>query len=99
MGVQKLKQALNLQPHPEGGFYAETFRDDSVKLLTSSLPPHFKVGRPVSTAIYFLLPTGSKSRMHLIPSAEVWHFYSGEPLTNMWMLFECRYWRWIRMVL
>ncbi|CAM6108947.1 unnamed protein product [Calypogeia fissa] len=81
MGVQKLKEALNLQPHPEGGFFAETFRDDSVKLETSSLPSHFKVGRPVSTAIYFLLPTGSKSRMHIIPSAEVWHFYGGEPLT------------------
>lgn len=42
MGVQKLIQALNLQPHPEGGFYTETFRDDSVKLLTSSLPSHCK---------------------------------------------------------
>lgn len=81
MGVQKLIEALNLQPHPEGGFFAETFRDDSVQLSTSSLPSHFKVGRSVSTAIYFLLPTGSKSRMHIIPSAEVWHFYSGDPLT------------------
>lgn len=81
MGVQKLIQALNLQPHPEGGFYAETFRDEYVNLPTSALPSHFKVGRSVSTAIYFLLPTGSKSRIHIIPSAEVFHFYGGEPLT------------------
>ncbi len=40
-----------------------------------------KVARPVSTAIYFLLPTGAVSRLHRIPCAEVWHFYAGEPLT------------------
>jgi hypothetical protein len=40
-----------------------------------------KVARPVSTAIYFLLPTGAVSCLHRIPCAEVWHFYAGEPLT------------------
>lgn len=40
-----------------------------------------KVGRAVSTAIYFLLPAGSVSRLHRIPCAETWHFYKGEPLT------------------
>eukprot|EP00850_Spirogloea_muscicola_P021322 SM000244S08557 [mRNA] locus=s244:47391:48261:- [translate_table: standard] len=39
------------------------------------------VGRAVSTAIYFLLPAGSVSRLHRMPAAEVWHFYLGEPLT------------------
>ncbi|VAI60383.1 unnamed protein product [Triticum turgidum subsp. durum] len=40
-----------------------------------------KVGRAVSTAIYFLLPSGSVSHLHRIPCAETWHFYKGEPLT------------------
>lgn len=81
MAVSKLVSFLELHPHPEGGFFKETFRDDSFRLHTSSLPPHYKVDRSVSTAIYFLLPTGSISRLHRIPSAEVWHFYQGDPLT------------------
>ncbi|GJT95980.1 photosystem I chlorophyll a/b-binding protein 6, chloroplastic [Tanacetum coccineum] len=40
-----------------------------------------KVDRPISTAIYFFLPTGNVSNLHRIPSAETWHFYLGEPIT------------------
>ncbi|XP_052200376.1 uncharacterized protein LOC127806865 isoform X2 [Diospyros lotus] len=40
-----------------------------------------KVGRPISTSIYFLLPSGSVSHLHRIPCAETWHFYMGEPIT------------------
>ncbi|MED6171014.1 hypothetical protein PIB30_036773 [Stylosanthes scabra] len=72
---------LNLQPHPEGGFYAETFRDESIHLSKSQLPPQYKVDRPVSTSIYFLLPSGSVSRLHRIPCAETWHHYIGDPIT------------------
>ncbi|XP_057969611.1 uncharacterized protein LOC131158776 [Malania oleifera] len=72
---------LNLKPHVEGGFYAETLRDTSVLLSKSQLPPQYKVDRPVSTSIYFLLPSGSVSLLHRIPCAETWHFYMGEPLT------------------
>ncbi|ESQ34888.1 hypothetical protein EUTSA_v10008865mg [Eutrema salsugineum] len=72
---------LNLRSHQEGGFFAETFRDSSVLLSTSQLPPTFKVDRAVSTSIYFLLPSGSVSRLHRIPMAETWHFYLGEPIT------------------
>ncbi|KAL0315926.1 UNVERIFIED_CONTAM: hypothetical protein Sradi_5470800 [Sesamum radiatum] len=72
---------LNLKPHPEGGFYCETFRDNSILLSKSHLPPQYKVDRPVSTSIYFLLPSGCVSHLHRIPCAETWHFYLGEPLT------------------
>ncbi|XP_020867021.1 uncharacterized protein LOC9326383 isoform X2 [Arabidopsis lyrata subsp. lyrata] len=51
-----------------------------VNLLGSSIQK-FKVDRAVSTSIYFLLPSGSVSRLHRIPMAETWHFYLGEPLT------------------
>eukprot|EP00850_Spirogloea_muscicola_P007871 SM000041S15430 [mRNA] locus=s41:15162:16016:- [translate_table: standard] len=81
MAARQLVAQLRLQPHPEGGFFAETLRDTSVHLPQSALPPSYLVGRAVSTAIYFLLPAGSVSRLHRMPAAEVWHFYLGEPLT------------------
>lgn len=60
---------LDLKPHPEGGFYRETFRDGRAAS-----------GRSVSTAIYYLLGTGDVSEWHRVDAAEVWHFYAGAPL-------------------
>ena len=62
-----LIQQLGLQPHPEGGHFRETFRDNNS-------------GRAHSTAIYFLLKRGEASRWHRVDAAEVWHFYRGAPL-------------------
>ncbi|KAK9101571.1 hypothetical protein Scep_025001 [Stephania cephalantha] len=81
MKASEVVALLNLKPHPEGGFYSETFRDFSVNLLKSQLPPQYKVDRPISTSIFFLLPSGCISHLHRIPCAETWHFYKGEPLT------------------
>ncbi|KAL1823902.1 hypothetical protein ACET3Z_010680 [Daucus carota] len=72
---------LNLQPHPEGGFFTETFRDTSIILSRSHLPSQYKVDRAVSTNIYFLMPSGNVSHLHRIPCSETWNFYLGEPLT------------------
>jgi hypothetical protein len=60
---------LKLKPHPEGGHFRETFRD---------VEGH--KGRAHSTAIYFLLKRGEKSRLHRVDAAEVWHWYAGAPL-------------------
>jgi hypothetical protein len=61
---------LGLQPHPEGGWYAETFRD-----------PQGVAGRAASTAIYYLLAAGQTSAWHRVKDAsEVWHYYAGAPL-------------------
>jgi predicted cupin superfamily sugar epimerase len=60
---------LDLKPHPEGGFYRETFRD-----------PREVDGRSVGTAIYFLLAEGAGSHWHCVDAAELWHFYEGAPL-------------------
>ncbi|KAJ7956005.1 RmlC-like jelly roll fold [Quillaja saponaria] len=81
LSATEIVAKLNLKPHPEGGFYEETFRDDSVFLQRSQLPSEYKVDRPVSSCIYFLLPSGNVSRLHRIPCAETWHFYMGDPLT------------------
>ncbi|KAK8921142.1 hypothetical protein KSP39_PZI020744 [Platanthera zijinensis] len=72
---------LHLKPHPDGGFYSETLRDTSIILPKSHLPPSYKVDHPISSAIYFLLPSGSKSYLHRLPCAESFHFYLGEPHT------------------
>ena len=62
---------LNLKPHPEGGYYRETFRD----------PNKAAGGRAASTAIYFLLKRGEKSHWHRVDAAEMWHYYAGSALT------------------
>ena len=60
---------LGLKPHPEGGWFRETFRDET--------GPH---GRAHSTAILFLLKAGEVSRWHRVDAAELWHWHGGAPL-------------------
>ncbi|MCB0421284.1 MAG: cupin domain-containing protein [Bdellovibrionales bacterium] len=74
--INDLVQLLNLSPHPEGGFYAETYRSS---LVLSELPS-FSGPRSCSTGIYFLLTQESRSHLHKIQSDEMWHFYKGDPL-------------------
>jgi predicted cupin superfamily sugar epimerase len=64
---------LGLEPHPEGGFYRETFR---APLSLEGLPHGGP--RAASTAIYFLLPAGVFSALHRVRSDEVWHHYDGD---------------------
>jgi len=70
--IQRLVNHLRLRPHPEGGFYAETYRstDEMIPEWTGS-------HRSVSTAIYFLLTAGIFSAFHRIRSDELWHHYMG----------------------
>ena len=66
----RLARLLRLTPHPEGGFFRETYRAAG----------RLADGRCYSTAILFLLPKGCVSRLHRIKSDELWHFYSGGTL-------------------
>jgi predicted cupin superfamily sugar epimerase len=70
---------LQLLPHPEGGFYKETYRSKEV-IEASALPDRFKGDRHFSTAIYFLLRSEDRSVFHRIKSDELWHFYQGSTL-------------------
>ncbi|XP_057544419.1 uncharacterized protein LOC130823706 [Amaranthus tricolor] len=81
--ASEIVEKLNLKPHPDGGFYFETFRDHSVSISKAILPPQYKVDRAVSTAIYFMLPSGCVARLHRIPCAETFHHYMGDPITVM----------------
>jgi len=71
---------LQLQPHPEGGYYRETYRA-SEEIPPEGLPVRFAGYRSVSTAIYFLLRGSDRSLFHRIKSDELWHFHAGDVLT------------------
>jgi predicted cupin superfamily sugar epimerase len=79
MNVRQLIQQFSLQPHPEGGWYKETYRSSEL-ILASALPERFTGSRVFSTAIYFLLEQHNFSAFHRIKSDECWHFYCGDPL-------------------
>ncbi len=67
--AEEIIATLGMQRHPEGGWYAETFRDGDGS------------SRSASTAIYYLLQAGERSHWHRVrDAAEVWHFYAGDPL-------------------
>ncbi|WP_343634203.1 cupin domain-containing protein [Fluviicola sp.] len=69
--AQELIEAFNLKSHPEGGFYAETYRSEE------TIPGK---NRNVLTSIYFLITGDSISRFHRIQSDECWYFHEGSPL-------------------
>ncbi|MBX5163783.1 MULTISPECIES: cupin domain-containing protein [unclassified Rhizobium] len=70
MSPEDIIRELAMQPHPEGGWYAETFRDTAGG------------ERGHSTAIYYLLTRGQRSHWHRVHDAvEVWHYYAGAPLS------------------
>jgi len=78
--VAELVASLGLIPHPEGGFFAETYRAaESVR--AEHLPARFGGERSFSTAIYFLLKSGHPSHLHRLHADELWHFHEGSPIT------------------
>jgi predicted cupin superfamily sugar epimerase len=73
-------QQLDLQEHPEGGFFRETYRSHET-IPPEALPERFSGARSFATAIYFLLKGDDFSAFHRIKSDELWHFHAGRPLT------------------
>ncbi len=73
--ASELISLLKLEPHPEGGYFVETFRSS-----LSVMPGDSRGQRAALTVIYFLLVHGSVSRWHRVASEEAWHWYEGHPL-------------------
>ncbi|TDR90187.1 cupin domain-containing protein [Enterovirga rhinocerotis] len=70
LAAEDVVRLLGLAPHPEGGHYRETFRDEC----------RDGTGRSASTAIYYLLAAGEASHWHRVDAVETWHHYAGAPL-------------------
>jgi predicted cupin superfamily sugar epimerase len=71
--VEQWIKKLNLQPHPEGGYYTEVYRSDSGIELERG-------HRNLCTSIYFLLNQEDKSHFHILSSDEIWYFHEGSDL-------------------
>lgn len=67
--ARDLIERLNLTPHPEGGWYRQTWR-----------APTADGERPIATAIYFLLELGQSSRWHAVDATEIWLWHAGSPV-------------------
>ncbi|MDB9838539.1 cupin domain-containing protein [bacterium] len=67
MTADDIISKLNLAPHPEGGYYRQTWVAENE-------------GRPSGTCIYFLLKSGKASHWHHVDAVEIWHYYAGAPL-------------------
>jgi uncharacterized protein len=82
-------EKLGLEPHPEGGYFRQTYKSE-LKIVRAEPPQSHPVakratrvgqpGRAASTAIYFLLEGENFSALHRLRSDEMWHFYAGSPL-------------------
>jgi uncharacterized protein len=70
-GWRAVVERFGMAAHPEGGWYVETWRAD---------PPRGGEGRPVASAILFLLPAGEESRWHRVDADELWQYSAGDPL-------------------
>jgi uncharacterized protein len=87
LGAADIIRLLELRPHPEGGHFRETFRDETrVYADVRGAGPgpgrrrHGESARAASTAIYFLLARGERSHWHRVDAVEIWHHYAGAPL-------------------
>ncbi len=83
MTAEELIRLLDLQPHPEGGYYRETYRGPSAI-------PGFNPPKVYSTAIYYMLIPGSVSKFHRLNSDEIFHFYQGDASQWVWLTPEKR---------
>jgi uncharacterized protein len=75
----RFAELLDLRPHPEGGWFRETWRSP-----VEFQPPGYDGPRAAATAIYFLLQPGERSRWHVVRSTELWLWHRGGPLT-LWL--------------
>ncbi len=83
--TQQLIERLCLRPHPEGGYYRETYRS-SESIDKDALPSRYNGARSFGTAVYYLLTAETFSAIHRVKTDEVWHFYCGDPVEILQLL-------------
>jgi len=77
--LEDIIRTLQLKPHPEGGYFRETYRSTG-EIIPESLSAEFSGKRNYSTCIYYLLTSETFSAFHRIVQDETWHFYEGSAL-------------------
>lgn len=77
--IEKIVKKLQLQPHPEGGYFKEVYRSSGF-INEENLGEDFSERRNYATSIYFLLTSETFSAFHRIKQDEIWHFYKGSPI-------------------
>jgi len=77
--IEEIITSLELLPHPEGGYYKETYRSTG-NIQVDSLAKNYNGKRSYSTCIYFLLTSTEFSAFHKIRQDEIWHFHEGSPI-------------------
>lgn len=77
--IETIVDKLDLKPHPEGGYFKETYRSAGA-IEAESLDARYTSERNYSTCIYFLLTSDNFSAFHRIKQDEIWHFYNGSPI-------------------
>ncbi len=78
--IELIRKELKLEPHPEGGYFRETYRSQGI-IDRDDLDDRFDGHRNYSTCIYFLLTSEKHSKFHRINQDEIWHFYEGSPVS------------------
>lgn len=79
MTAEEIAKLLDLQPHPEGGYFKEVYRS-SGSIPEDALEDGFIGGRNYATSIYFLLTSDNFSAFHRIRQDEIWHFHQGSAI-------------------
>lgn len=80
MNAETFIEQLQMQKHPEGGYYTPSYRSETV-IHDGEIRSHFSGDRQLWTSIYFLLKEGEKSHFHRLKSDEMWYFHAGSSLT------------------
>ena len=78
--INTIIKQLELEPHPEGGYFKETYRSNGL-INADSLNGDYQGNRNYSTCIYFLLTSDNFSALHRIKQDEIWHFYEGSTIS------------------
>jgi hypothetical protein len=79
LNAEDIIRLLHMEPHPEGGYFAEGYRSSEF-LAREALPARYPGPRRTGTAIYYLLTAATFSEIHRVASDEIFHFYLGDPV-------------------
>ena len=77
--AEEIRARLNLEPHATCGFVRVTFISEK-RIARGGLPPPFAEGRPVGSALYFMVTPEAPVRLHRIRNDQLYHYYLGDPI-------------------